>query len=169
MKILLFLSITLLILSCCETPEPQKATSLTFALTSKKDSTFFKNIKQIYAVGANSSNYFFRQTIIPNSSQIASFQLNLPISYATDSTIYVIENSINPNDTLIVHYKRNLYYKRDKRCGYQQNLTPSVKNHYSTLKKYKLEVVFTGFSSQTGALGIPVGEPYACIINLNEK
>jgi hypothetical protein len=168
MKILFYLLVPLALISCCEYPAPEKRASLEFTLTSKKDSVFFKNIKRIYAVGANTSNQIYNQSINRITGLASFFQLNLPVSYAADSTIYVFENQISPNDTVIVQYKRDLFYKRTKNCGYQQVLSPPVKNHYSTLKKYKLIVSFGGFSRGTGILKTAPSE-FACKIQLTER
>ena len=92
--------------------------------------------------------------------------LELPVSYAFDSTVYIFENKIKTNDTVIVYYKRNVSYDGGDNCGYQQTLSSTTKQHYSTLNKYKLEV---GFGTYGVNKGLFSSSAYACTINLNEK
>jgi hypothetical protein len=92
--------------------------------------------------------------------------LELPISYAFDSTVYIFENKIQKNDTVIVYYKRNVSYDGGDNCGYQQTLSSNTKQHYSTLKNYKLEV---GFGTYGVNKGLFSSSTYACSITLNEK
>lgn len=162
-KHLLFIFI--LVSSCCSKPAPDKVTNLQLGLTSRKDSIFFKNIKKIYAVGANiGSSRFFQN---PNTFENSSYQnIQLPISYAFDSTVYIFENKIKANDTIIVHYKRNISYDGANNCGYQQTLSSSTKQHYSTLNKYKLEVTFGTYGFNKG---LSSSSDYACTIKLYEK
>ena len=158
---------TIITFSCCDNPSPQKETQIELFLTSKRDSTFFFNIKRVYVVGADTTKRNFMKEVYSVSRQYPYISLNLPVSYASDSTIYVFENKITPNDTLIIQYNRKLYYKEYKNCGYQQLLTESVKKHYSTLNKYKLEVSFSSFGKRIGLSGGNVES--ALKIKLTEK
>lgn len=155
--------VSIIVLGCCSKPAPEKITSLQFNLTSKKDSVFFKNIKRIYAMGSTGSRFYQNPKMFENST----YQyLELPISYAFDSTVYIFENKIQKNDTLIVYYKRNVSYDGGSNCGYQQTLSSTTKQHYSTLKKYNLEV---GFGTYGVNKGLFSSSDYACSIKLYEK
>jgi hypothetical protein len=154
-----------LISGCCSKPAPDKVTNLQLSLTSRKDSIFFKNIKNIYAMGANtSSGRFSQNTKLYESSGF--YYLDLPISYAFDSTVYIFENKIQKNDTVIVYYQRNVSYDGADNCGYQQTLSYTTKKHYSTLKKYNLEVEFGTYGISKGLFN---SSAYACTIKLYEK
>ena len=158
-------AIALIVTSCCSRPAPDKVTNLQMNLTSKKDSVFFKNIKKIYAMGSNISSSRFSQN--PKMFENTNYRyLELPVSYAFDSTVYIFENKIKTNDTVIVYYKRNVSYDGGDNCGYQQTLSSTTKQHYSTLNKYKLEV---GFGTYGVNKGLFSSSAYACTINLNEK
>ena len=151
--------------SCCDKPAPDKVTNLQLNLTSRKDSIFFKNIKKIYAVGSDTNNGRFSQN--PKTYQgSVSYYLELPVSYAFDSTVYVFENNIQKNDTVIVYYQRNVSYDGANNCGYQQTLSSTTKQHYSTLKKYNLQVQFGTYGFNKG---ISSSTDYACTIKLYEK
>ena len=163
-KYLLFIFI--LVSSCCSKPAPDKVTNLQFSLTSKKDSVFFRNIKGIYAVGTDVGNSRFSQNPKMFEGGNSSYYLNLPISYAFDSTVYIFENKIQKNDTVIVYYKRNVSYDGDSNCGYQQTLSSTNKKHYSTLRKYNLEV---GFGTYGVNKGLFSSNELACTIRLTEK
>jgi len=114
-------------------------------------------------MGSNTNR--FSQNI--NSSQgRTSYYLELPVSYAFDSTVYIFENKIQKNDTVIVHYKRNVSYDGANNCGYQQTLSSTAKQHYSTLKKYNLEVSFGTYGISKGLYN---NSDYACTIRLYEK
>lgn len=162
-KYLLFLSI--IFSSCCSKPAPYKVTNLQMSLTSKKDSVFFKNIKKIYAMGANTNGGRFSQNSKAFETNMYQY-LELPISYASDSTVYIFENKIQKNDTVIVHYKRNVSYDGASNCGYQQTLSSNVKEHYSTLKKYNLKVEFGTYGFNKG---LSSNSDYACSMVLSEK
>jgi hypothetical protein len=162
-KHLLFIFI--IVSSCCSKPAPEKVTNLQLNLTSRKDSTFFKNITKIYAMGSNINSSRFSQN--PKSYQgSVSYYLELPISYAFDSTVYIFENKVQKNDTVVVHYKRNVSYDGANNCGYQQTLSSSTKQHYSSLNKYKLEVSFGTYGFNKG---LSSSSDYACTIKLYEK
>ena len=115
-------------------------------------------------MGSNTSGGRFSQTTKPYGS--GSYYLDLPISYASDSTVYIFENKIQKNDTVIVHYKRNVSYDGADNCGYQQTLSSSEKQHYSTLNKYKLEVEFGTYGVNKGLFS---SSAHACSIRLFEK
>jgi hypothetical protein len=162
-KILAFVLLGIVVISCCSKPAPDKITSLQLNLTSKKDSIFFKNIKKIYAMGANSNRFSQNQKIYEGST---SYYLELPISYAFDSTVYIFENKVQKNDTIIVYYKRNVSYDGADNCGYQQTLSYTTKQHYTTLKKYSLDVSFGTYGVSKGLYN---NSDYACTIKLYEK
>ena len=162
-KYLLLLFI--IVSSCCSKPAPDKVTNLQMNLTSKKDSIFFKSITKIYAMGSNVNSSRFSQN--PKMFENINYRyLELPISYAFDSTVYIFENKIQKNDTIIVYYKRNVSYDGGDNCGYQQTLSSNAKQHYSTLKKYNLEVKFGTYGVNKGIFS---SSAYACSINLYEK
>ncbi len=151
--------------SCCSKPAPDKVTNLQLNLTSRKDSNFFKNIKKIYAMGSNTNSGRFSQNIKTYEGSV-SYYLELPVSYAFDSTVYIFENKIQKNDTVIIYYKRNVSYDGADNCGYQQTLSSTTKQHYSTLKKYNLEVAFGTYGISKGLFN---SSDYACTIKLYEK
>ena len=157
--------VSIIVLGCCSKPAPEKVTNLQFSLTSKKDSVFFKSITKIYAMGSNVSGGRFSQN--PKMFENINYRyLQLPVSYAFDSTVYIFENKIQKNDTIIVYYKRNVSYDGGSNCGYQQTLSSNAKQHYSTLKKYNLEVTFGTYGINKG---ISSSSSFACSINLYEK
>ncbi len=158
------LSIFIIVSSCCSKPAPDKVTNLQMNLTSRKDSVFFKNITKIYAVGSNTISGRFSQDIKPYGN--SSYYLELPISYAFDSTVYIFENKFQKNDTVVVHYKRNVSYDGANNCGYQQTLSSTTKQHYSTLNKYNLKVEFGTYGFNKG---LSSSSDYACTIQLYEK
>lgn len=158
--------IFIMVSSCCSKPAPDKLTILQFNLTSKKDSVFFRNVKRIYAVGTDVVNSRFSQNPKIFESGNSSYYLNLPVSYAFDSTVYVFENKIQKNDTVIVHYQRNVSYDGADNCGYQQTLSSVGKKHYSTLQKYNLEVWFGTYGFNKG---LSSSSGIACTIKLTEK
>lgn len=145
--------------SCCDKRVPQKETSLSILV--KKDTSFVKNIKKIYAFGSNLNNSSFEKyqsSTFFDSRNVLS-QLILPISYAADSTIYVMEHKNKVNDTITVFYQRNVDYDGSGKCGYLQTLSSNTKRKsYSTLRNYNLDVSFGTFNSSS-----------ACSIILSEK
>ncbi|MDZ7899507.1 MAG: hypothetical protein U5N85_15970 [Arcicella sp.] len=88
----LIIILAVIVSSCCDKRVPQKETSLSILV--KKDTSFVKNIKKIYAFGSNWNNSSFEkyQPSTFFDSRNALSLLILPISYAADSTIYVMEH-----------------------------------------------------------------------------
>ena len=149
--------------SCCDKPAPDKIAYLDIVV--KKDTLFIRNIKRIYAVGSNLNSSFYNKS--SNGFQGNNLiQLPLPISYAFDSTIYILEQKNKVNDTIIIHYQRNIDYNGGDNCGYQQTLSSKQRKHYTTLKKYSLSTSFGTFGTRSGIFSKI--EP-ACEITLNEK
>jgi hypothetical protein len=152
--------------SCCNKPAPNKMTFLDIVV--KKDTLFIRNIQRIYAIGSNTNNSRF----IQNPKQFEQigknslYQLNLPISYAADSTAYIFEQKNKANDTIIVYYKRNTSYDDGGNCGYQETLSSKQKPNYSSLKKYDMQVAFGTFGTR---IGIGTSTDAACEIKLYEK
>ena len=152
--------------SCCDKPAPEKITYINIVI--KNDTLFIRNIKRIYAVGSNTANsrFFQNPKQFEQIGKSSLYQLGLPISYAADSTAYIFEQKNKANDTIIVYYQRNVSYDSGGNCGYQQTLSSKQKPHYSTLKKYDLQVAFGTFGTQ---IGIGTYSGSACEIKLNEK
>lgn len=162
----LIIVLAIIVSSCCNKPAPDKVTYLDIVV--KTDTLFIRNIKRIYAVGSNTSSSRF----IQNPKQFEQigknslYQLNLPISYASDSTTYIFEQKNKANDTIIVHYQRNTSYDDGGNCGYQETLSSKQKPHYSTFKKYDLQVAFGTFGTR---IGFGTSTDSACEIKLYEK
>ena len=155
--------------SCCDKPAPEKITYLNIII--KNDTLFIRNIKRIYAVGSNTNNttnsrFFQNSKQFEQIGKSSLYQLGLPVSYAADSTAYIFEQRNKANDTIIVYYQRNVSYDSGGNCGYQQTLSSKQKPHYSTLKKYNLQVAFGTFGT---SIGLGTSFNSACEITLNEK
>ena len=161
------LMLSIIVSACCSKPAPEKLTNLSLELTLKKDTLFFYNIKRIYAVGAKTSNPRLQEYPKVFETRRFGYSLDLPVSYASDSTIYVFENKKKANDTLIVYYKRNISYGEGDNCGFQQTLSEPPRAHYSTLTNYKLNVVFGTYGQNEGWFNNRTEN--ACTIRLTEK
>ena len=165
----LLVILTIIAFSCCDKPAPEKITYLSIII--KNDTLFIRNIKRIYAVGSNTNNttnshFFQNPKQFEQIGKSSLYQLGLPISYAADSTANIFEQNNKGNDTIIVYYQRNVSYDSGGNCGYQQTLSSKQKPHYSTFKKYDLQVVFGTFGTR---LGLGTSYDSACEIKLNEK
>ena len=166
MKKLIVILLSLLLYSCCNTPAPDKLANLSVA--SLRDTSFVRNIKKIYALGSVSPSknpYIQGQTTQTFDSKYGISFLNLPISYATDSTAYIFEQKNKANDTLIVYYKRNVSYDGGGNCGYQTTLSSVSKQNYSSFKKASVDISFGTYGKNLGPLSGSITQS-ACRISI---
>ncbi len=162
-KVLSFVIICFLVQSCCDKP-PEKVTELNININSK-DSSVFNNITKIYAKGGNSARFERKN----DSTQFARNyfkSIQLPINYAVDSTIYIFEYKKKINDTLIIHYNREIGKSEDG-CNFNVILTKNNKPHYLSIKNYLAEVRFGTFLQRIGTFGNQ--QDNACTINIYPK
>lgn len=161
----LLVILTIIVSSCCDKSSPDKVAYLNIIVRS--DTLFIRNIKRIYAVGSdsNSTRFLTIANRFNGFGKNSLLQYQLPISYATDSTVYIFEQKNKANDTIMIFYQRNLDYSGGS-CGYQQTLSSKQKKHYSSLKEYILTTSFGTFGNKTF---FSENKQPACEITLTEN